>query len=84
MTRGDSQVKEAIREFMLRHGYAPSYEDISAMINCSVDFAKSHVQKLLADGELESEHPGQQRAYRIPGIYAEPEKKTIKSKLLGL
>ena len=66
LTKRDLDILEFIKSYITQHGYAPSYKEIGEGVKlkskCTV---YSHVQKLIAFGEIETDHPGSPRAIRL-------------------
>ena len=67
MTKMQAAILQAIKDYIEKHGYAPSVREIGAAVglksSCTVH---THLQKMIDDGVLETDHPGSPRAIRIP------------------
>lgn len=59
----------AITKYIKEHQYAPTVREIGEMVGLkSTSTVQSHLNKLIADGKLETDaKPGSPRAIRIPG-----------------
>lgn len=53
--------------YISKHCYPPSFEEIAEAIGISGATVRRHVQKMLEDRILETDKPGEPRAYRIAG-----------------
>ena len=63
------KIKQAAKEYIELHGYAPTFREIGAAVGASSSAtAKKYVSQLLVEGELETDHPSSARALRIPGM----------------
>lgn len=64
-------ILRAIIEYTEKHGYAPTYAEIGAMVKLkSKNSVYNHIKRMLADGMLETDADSDksfQRAIRIPG-----------------
>lgn len=54
-----------ILKYYRRHRYMPSTRDIADGLEISLTTARKHINLLLDNGVLVSEHPTEQRAYRL-------------------
>lgn len=61
-----AQIMQYLHEYHAKHGYMPSYREIGAAINISSTATiYMHMQYLINEGLLESEHLGSPRAFRF-------------------
>lgn len=58
-----------IADYIDKHGYAPSCEEICKGIGISSATFSKYFNLLIDEGYLESEHRGLPRAYRLGGKY---------------
>lgn len=66
LTDKDWEVLGYIQSYIGDHGYAPTYEEIGEAVRLqSRSTVRSHIQKLLELGKIETDHPGSSRAIRI-------------------
>lgn len=62
------QILDAIIKYMEIHGYAPSFREIGEAAGLSSTASiKSHIDKLVIEGKLESDNECTPRALRVPG-----------------
>lgn len=62
----DYEILDFIKSYISRYGYAPSYEEIGEGVELySKSSVYSHIKKLIANGAIETDHPGSPRAIRI-------------------
>ena len=55
-----------LQEYHKEHGYMPSYREIGAAVGLSSTASVcSQLHSLTARGEIETEHPGSPRAFRL-------------------
>lgn len=63
------RILQAIKTYIISHGYPPTVREICDMTGVSSTSAVHyHMQKMFADGTLETDHPGMPRAIRVPGM----------------
>lgn len=75
-TKIDGAVRNAIKEYIIEHGYSPSYTDLAAILGYSTaDMVRKSVQGMLERGELESDHLGTPRTLRVPELTITEAKK---------
>lgn len=66
LTKRDLEILDFIKSYIDQHGYAPSYKEIGEGVKLSSQSSVyCHVQKLIAFGEIETDHPGAPRAIRL-------------------
>ncbi|MDO4314091.1 MAG: hypothetical protein Q4C52_13500 [Eubacteriales bacterium] len=59
----------AIKDYIQQHGYPPTVREIGDIVGLySTSSVHAHLQRMLADGALETDHPGMPRAIRVPGM----------------
>lgn len=59
-------IKTAIEEYIEKHGYSPSVEEIGVAVGLKSKATVSHhVKNMIAIGILETDHPGAARALRV-------------------
>lgn len=59
----------AIKDYIQQHGYPPTVREIGNMMGLySTSSVHAHLQRMFADGTLETDHPGMPRAIRVPGM----------------
>ena len=62
------QIYKTIERYIKEHGYAPSLNEISKNTYIrSKKTIRQYIQKIIEDGDLETDHPGEDRALRLPG-----------------
>lgn len=60
------QVLRFIEEYVEKHKYAPSYREIAHGVGLTtVSTISVHVDQLISEGKLETDHPGSPRALRV-------------------
>lgn len=63
------QILEAIKAYIIQHGYPPTVREICDMTGiASTSTVHYQLQRMFADGTLETDHPGMPRAIRVPGM----------------
>lgn len=63
------QMLEAIKAYITQHGYPPTVREICDMTGiASTSTVHYQLQRMFADGTLETDHPGMPRAIRVPGM----------------
>lgn len=65
-------MREKIYEFIVQyislHGYSPNFREIADGVGLkSIQSVNYHLQKMLAMGMVETDHPACPRAIRVPG-----------------
>ncbi len=61
------QIYKTIERYIKEHGYAPSLNEISKKTYIrSKKTIREYIQKIIEDGDLETDHPGEDRALRLP------------------
>lgn len=59
----------AIKDYIRQRGYPPTVREIGDMVGLySTSSVHAHLQRMFADGTLETDHPGMPRAIRVPGM----------------
>lgn len=63
------KIMDCITGYIEEHGYPPTYREICAITGVgSTSIVHSHITKMIAKGELESDSgEGSPRALRVPG-----------------
>lgn len=65
------KILTAIKTYIHQHGYPPTLREIGDLVGLqSSSSVHMHIQKMLELGMLETDHPGMQRALRVPGMAA--------------
>lgn len=59
------EVYRFILKYYRRHRYMPCTREITDALELSTDTVRRHINMLMDDGVLVSEHPKEQRAYRL-------------------
>lgn len=59
------EITKCIVEYLKHHCYPPTCKEIAEASNLSTVTVRRHLDRMLEDGVLETEHPGESRAYRI-------------------
>lgn len=68
-TRTRCQILKAIKDYIKIHGYPPTCREICDMAGIrSTSTIHNQIQRMFADGTLETDNPGMPRAIRIPGM----------------
>lgn len=68
MSEVRENIKKAIINYLLEHGYAPSYKEIGDMVGLKSKSNVNHyIKKMLEDGQLETDSEYSPRAIRVPG-----------------
>lgn len=63
------RILNTIKDYIRQHGYPPTVREICAMTGiASTSAVHYQLQRILADGTLETDHPGMPRAIRVPGM----------------
>lgn len=66
LTDRDYEILKFIGEYIEKHGYAPTYDEIGEAAGLqSKSLVRNHIQKLLRSGKIETDHPGSPRAIRV-------------------
>lgn len=62
------QMLEAIKAYITQHGYPPTVREICDLTGiASTSTVHYQLQRMFADGTLETDHPGMPRTIRVPG-----------------
>ncbi|MBQ8038269.1 MAG: winged helix-turn-helix transcriptional regulator [Lachnospiraceae bacterium] len=59
------EITKFIVSYLKKHCYAPTHTEIANSTNLSTATVKRHIERMIEDGQIETEHPGEPRAYRI-------------------
>lgn len=63
-----SRIMECIVSYISEHGYPPTFREIGEAVGLSSTCTvKQHLDKLFAEGKLETDEPGSSRAIRVSG-----------------
>lgn len=63
------RILKSIKSYITLHGYPPTVREICDMTGiASTSTVHYQLQRMFADGTLETDHPGMPRAIRVPGM----------------
>lgn len=68
MTSKQKQILDFIISYIQQHGYSPTVQEIGNAVGYkSKNTTWHHIQNMLREGIIETDHPTSPRAIRVPG-----------------